>query len=169
MLYGLGSGVTVLNASTPLARPQNLGVAEKLPAADSGPPGATREEALDAHDGGMCCCATCVAAPSAGRCGTRDVDDATSSPIKMSSLEESRCTTIRTIMSSKKSGKNLSQSPYLACQMSDVNSSRVVESTRLILRTRGQPRVSLWRCKNIRTHKGLEWFGPPEHNTLRPL
>jgi hypothetical protein len=31
------------------------------------------------------------------------------------------------------------------------------------------PRISLWTCKNTRTHKCLEWFGPLKHNTLRPL
>ena len=30
------------------------------------------------------------------------------------------------------------------------------------------PRIFLW-SKNTRTHEDLEWFGPPERNTLRPL
>jgi hypothetical protein len=33
-------------------------------------------------------------------------------------------------------------------------------------KNRGQPRVCLMRWMSTRTHKGLEWFGPPEHNTL---
>ena len=28
---------------------------------------------------------------------------------------------------------------------------------------------SIWRHKNTEAHKDLEWFGPPERNTLRPL
>jgi hypothetical protein len=30
----------------------------------------------------------------------------------------------------------------------------------------GQPKVFLMRWTNTRIYKGLEWFGPPEHNTL---
>jgi hypothetical protein len=48
-------------------------------------------------------------------------------------------------------------------------SSRVAECTHLILRTRGLSRVSPRRCENTKTHKDLEWFGPPERNTLCPL
>jgi hypothetical protein len=33
-------------------------------------------------------------------------------------------------------------------------------------KNRGQPRVCLMRWTNTRTHKGLEWFGPPKRNTL---
>lgn len=33
----------------------------------------------------------------------------------------------------------------------------------------GLPCFSLKRCMNTRTHKDLEWFGPPERDTLRSL
>jgi hypothetical protein len=33
----------------------------------------------------------------------------------------------------------------------------------------GLPMGYLWRCKNTRTHRDLELFGPPKRNTLRPL
>jgi hypothetical protein len=49
--------------------------------------------------------------------------------------------------------------PYLVCQMSEEISSRVAECTRLILVKDGfggDTRV-------------LEWFEPPERNTLRPF
>jgi hypothetical protein len=36
-------------------------------------------------------------------------------------------------------------------------------------KNKGLSRVSLWRCKYIGTHKDLEWFRPPERNTLRPI
>lgn len=55
------------------------------------------------------------------------------------------------------------------CVCQKINSNRMVKCARLILRTRGLPRVSLWRCKNIRTRRDLEWFGPTEPNTLHPL
>jgi len=35
--------------------------------------------------------------------------------------------------------------------------------------TRGLARVSPISLKNTMNTKGLEWFGPPERNTLRPL
>ena len=53
------------------------------------------------------------------------------------------------------------------------NHSRVADCTRLILIVGcawGQSRNA--RSRDVRTRKhtaGLEWFGPPERNTLRPL
>jgi hypothetical protein len=33
-------------------------------------------------------------------------------------------------------------------------------------KNKGLPRVRLMRWKTTKTHKDLEWFGPPERNTL---
>jgi hypothetical protein len=65
------------------------------------------------------------------------------------------------------------KSPYLAHQMSEEFSSRVAESTRLILVKDGfggdLRALDRWTDEHRRDTKILEWFGPPERNTLRPL
>jgi hypothetical protein len=59
--------------------------------------------------------------------------------------------------------------PYLARQMSERKSSgRVAESTRPDPKMRRGPRDCLISWNNMRTQE-LEWFGPPECNTLHPL
>jgi hypothetical protein len=70
------------------------------------------------------------AAPGAGRLKARGVEDAASSSIGKSSGMKSWCSTIWTMVSSKKTSKNLMPSPYLACQMSEMKfSGRVAERT----------------------------------------
>jgi hypothetical protein len=57
--------------------------------------------------------------------------------------------------------------------MSEEFSSRVAESTRLILVKDGfggdLGALDRWTDEHRRDTRILEWFGPPERNTLRPL
>jgi hypothetical protein len=63
----------------------------------------------------VCCCATCTAAvPGTGRLGARGVEEAASSSTRKSSKVSARCSTICTIMLSKKTSKNLKPSPLPA-------------------------------------------------------
>jgi hypothetical protein len=79
-----------------------------------------------------CCCAACTAAvPDTGQLGTRGMEEAASSSTRKSSKVLVRCSTICTIMLSKKTSKNLKPSPYLVRQMSERKfSGRVAERTR---------------------------------------
>jgi hypothetical protein len=90
--------------------------------------------ALDALDVcvGVCCCAECTtaAAPGTGRLVAQGVEDTTSSSTGKSSGMKSWCSTMWTMVSSRKTSKNLMPSPYLARQMSERKfSGRVVECT----------------------------------------
>jgi hypothetical protein len=70
--------------------------------------------ALDALDvcAGVCCHAECtVAAPDAGRLVARGVEDATSSSTRTSSGMKSWCSTMWTMVSSRKTSKNLKPGP----------------------------------------------------------
>jgi hypothetical protein len=100
-----------------------------FPAADSAP-GA----ALDALDvcAGVCCRAECIAAaaPGVGRLVARSVEEAAASSTMKSSGMKSWCSTMWTMVSSKKTSKNLKPSPYLARQMSERKfSGRVAKRT----------------------------------------
>jgi hypothetical protein len=69
---------------------------------------------------GVCCRAACtVAAPGTGQLGTNGVEEATSSSTSKSIEVSAWCSTIRTIMQSEETSKNLKPSPYLARQMSE--------------------------------------------------
>jgi hypothetical protein len=57
--------------------------------------------------------------PGTGRLGTCGVEEAASSSTRKSTEISVRCSTICTIMLSKKQAKNLKPSPYLARQMSE--------------------------------------------------
>jgi hypothetical protein len=82
-------------------------------------PGAALDGVRDACVG-VCCRAACTAAaPVIGQSDTRGAEDATSSSTMKSYKVSARCSTICTIMPSKKTSKNLKASPYLACQMSE--------------------------------------------------
>jgi hypothetical protein len=98
-------------------------------AADSAP-GA----ALDALDtcAGVCCRAECIAAaPSVGRLVARGVEEEAASSTMKSSGMKSWCSTMWTMVSSRKTSKNLKPSPYLARQMSERKfSGRVAKRTR---------------------------------------
>jgi hypothetical protein len=91
-------------------------------AADSAP-GA----ALDALDvcTGVCCRAECTAvvAPGAGRLVARGVEEAAASSTTKSSVKKSWCSTMWTMMLSRRTSKNLKPTPYLVCQMSERKSS----------------------------------------------
>jgi hypothetical protein len=80
----------------------------------------------------VCYRAVCTAAVSGtGWLGTCGVEEATSSSTTKSTEVLARCSTICTIMLSKKTSKNLKPSPYLARQMSKRKfSGRVAECTR---------------------------------------
>jgi hypothetical protein len=70
--------------------------------------------ALDALDvcAGVCCRAECTAAtPGAGMLVARGVEDAASSSTRKSSGMKSWCSTMWTMMSSRKTNKNLKPSP----------------------------------------------------------
>jgi hypothetical protein len=91
-------------------------------AADSAPGIAL--DALDVY-AGVCCCAECTAAaPGAGRLEARGVEDAAASSIGKSSGMKSWCSTMWTMVSSRKTSKNLMPSPYLVRQMSERKSPR---------------------------------------------
>jgi hypothetical protein len=60
----------------------------------------------------VCCCAACTAAvPGIGRLGTRGVEEAASFSTRKSTKVSARCSTIFTIMLSKKTSKNLKPKP----------------------------------------------------------
>jgi hypothetical protein len=74
-------------------------------------PGATLDGVRDVC-AVVCCCAACTAAvPGTGRLGTRAVEEAASSSTRKSSEVSARCSTICTIMLSKKTSKILKPSP----------------------------------------------------------
>jgi hypothetical protein len=70
----------------------------------------------------------------------------------------------------RKTSKNLMPTPYLARQMSESKSLSGWRSAPALnpkmRRSLGVSLVSWENGKNTRTHKDLEWFGPPELNTL---
>jgi hypothetical protein len=119
----------------------------------------------------VCCRAACtVAVPGTGQLGTSGVEEAASSSTSKSIEVSARCSTIRTIMLSKETSKNLKPTPYLARQMSERKSPAGWRSAPALnpkmRRGLSVLLVLLENGKNTRTHKGLEWFGPPERNTL---
>jgi hypothetical protein len=80
----------------------------------------------------VCCCATCTAAvPGTGRLGTRGMEEAASSSTRKSSEVSARCSTICTIILSKKTSKNLKPSPLPGVpNVREEFSGRVAECTR---------------------------------------
>jgi hypothetical protein len=73
-------------------------------------PGAALD-ALDVYAGVCCRAERTTAAPGAGRLEARGVEDAASSSIRNSSGMKSWCSTISTMVSSRKTSKNLMLSP----------------------------------------------------------
>jgi hypothetical protein len=78
---------------------------------------------------------------------------------------------IRTIMLSEETSKNFKPGPYLARQMAEGKISPAGWRIALALNPKMRRGLSVlpvmrdgWT--NTRTRKGLEWFGPPERNTL---
>jgi hypothetical protein len=81
----------------------------------------------------MCCRAECttVAAPGAGRLMARGVEEAVASYTTKSSGKKSWCSTMWTMVSSRRTSKNLKHIPYLGRQMSERKFfDRVAERTR---------------------------------------
>jgi hypothetical protein len=80
----------------------------------------------------VCCCAACTTVvPGTGRLGTCGMEEATSSSTRKSSKVSARCSTICTIMLSKKTSKNLKPRPLPgAPNVGEEISDRVVECTR---------------------------------------
>jgi hypothetical protein len=78
-----------------------------------------------------CCRAACTAAvPGTGRLGTCGVEEASSSSTRKSTKVSARCSTICTIMLSKKTSKNLKPSPLPgAPNVGEEISGRVAECT----------------------------------------
>jgi hypothetical protein len=94
-------------------------------------PGAALDGICDVCVVVRCCVACTTTVPGTGRLGTCGVEEAASSSTRRSTEVSARCSTICTIMLSKKTSKNLKPSPYLARQMSERKfSSRVEECTR---------------------------------------
>jgi hypothetical protein len=84
--------------------------------------------ALDVLDvcAGVCCHAECTVATTtgAGRLVARGVEEAAASSTMKSSGKKSWCLMMWTMASSRRTSKNLKpKAPYLACQMSERNSS----------------------------------------------
>jgi hypothetical protein len=79
----------------------------------------------------VCCCAACTAAvPGTGRLGTRGVEEAASSSTRKSSKVSAQCSTICTIMLSKKTSKNLKPRPLPGTpNVREEISGRVAECT----------------------------------------
>jgi hypothetical protein len=114
----------------------------------------------------------CTAAvPESGRSGTRGAEDATSFSIAKSSEVSARCSMIRTIMLSEKTSKNLKPRPLPgAPNVGEENSPagwriapalnpKEMRGLSVLLTTR-------LADQHTRARKVLEWFGPPERNTL---
>jgi hypothetical protein len=94
-------------------------------------PGAALDEVRDVY-AVICCCAACiVAVPGTGQLGTHGVEEAASSSTRKFSEVSARCSTICTIMLSKKTSKNLKPSPLPgAPNVGEEISGRVAECTR---------------------------------------
>jgi hypothetical protein len=88
-------------------------------AVESAPAGATPDGVRDACAGVCCRAGRTAAAPSVGRPELCGVEDVASSSMGKSSEVSSRCSVIWTIVSNRKTSKNLMPSPYLARQMSE--------------------------------------------------
>jgi hypothetical protein len=99
------------------------------------------------------------------------VEEAASPSTAKSTEVSARCSMICTIMLGQgKQAKNLMLSPYLAHQMSESKSLAGWRSAPALnpkmRRGLGVLLVSWKSGENTRTYKDLEWFGPPERNTL---
>jgi hypothetical protein len=139
-------------------------------AIESAPAGASSDGVRDACTGVRRRAGRTAPAPSVGWRELCGVEDAASSSMGKSSEVSPRCSAIRTIVLNRKTSKNLMPSPYPARQMSESKSPAGWRSA-LALNPKMRMGLSVllvsWKSgKNTRTHKDLEWFGPPERNTL---
>jgi hypothetical protein len=124
-------------------------------------PGVALDEVRDVC-AAVCCRAACtVAAPGTGRLGISGVEEAASSSTSKSIEVSAQCSTIRTIMLSEETSKNLKhRAPYLARQMSERKSPAGWRSAPALnpkMRRGLSILLVSWKNgKNTRTHKDLE-------------
>jgi hypothetical protein len=121
---------------------------------------------------GVCCCTACTTTiPESGRSGTRGAEDANSCSITKASEVSARCSMIRTIMLSEKTSKNSKPSPL----PSTPNVGEEISPAGLRIapalnpkERRGLSVLLAMRLvdQHTRAREGLEWFRPPERNTL---
>jgi hypothetical protein len=121
---------------------------------------------------GVCCCTTCITAVlESGRSGTRGAEDATSCSITKSSKVSARCSMIRTIMPSEKRSKNSKPSPLPGMPNVGEKISPAEWQIAPALNPKERRGLSVLLAtrlvdQRMRAREGLEWFGPPERNTL---
>jgi hypothetical protein len=99
------------------------------------------------------------------------VEEVASPSTAKSTKVSARCSMICTIMLGQgKQAKTKCLGPYLARQMSESKSPTWWRSAPTLnpkMRRGLSVLLVSWKSgKNTRTHKDLEWFGPPERNTL---
>jgi hypothetical protein len=121
---------------------------------------------------GVCCCTACTAAlPESRRSGTRGTEDATSYSITKSSEVLVRCSMIRTIMPSEKTSKNSKPRPLPGAPNVGEEISPAGWRIAPALNPKERRGLSVLLAMRLvdphtRAREGLEWFGPPERNTL---
>jgi hypothetical protein len=133
--------------------------------------GAALDGVREACAGVRCCTACTVAVPDSGWSGTRGAEDATSCSITKSSEVSAWCLMIRTIMLSEETSKNFKPSPLPGAP--NVGGENLSGRWRIAptldpKKRRGLSVLLATRLVDQHTgaHEGLEWFGPPERNTL---
>jgi hypothetical protein len=118
------------------------------------------------------CCTACTAAvPELGRSGTRGMEDATSCSITKSSEVSAWCSMIHTIILSEETSKNLKPGPLPGAPNVGEEISPVGWRIAPALNPKERRGLSVLLATRLvdqhtRAHEGLEWFGPPERNTL---
>jgi hypothetical protein len=106
-----------------------------------------------------------------GRSGTCGIEDATSCSIAKSSEVSARCSMICIIMLSKKTSKNLKPSPLPGVPNAGEEISPAGWWIAPALNPKKRRGLSVFLVARLvdqhtGARKGLEWFGPPERNTL---
>jgi hypothetical protein len=109
--------------------------------------------------------------PDTGRLGTCGVEETTSSSTRKSVEVSAWCSTICTIMLREKTIKNLMPSPPTWRANCRRGNSPAGWRSALALNPKMRKGLKRFAClakrsPNTRTCKDLEWFGPPERNTL---
>jgi hypothetical protein len=109
--------------------------------------------------------------PRVGWLGARGTEAATSCSITKSSEVSAWCSMIRTIMLSEKTSKNLKPSPLPSAPNVGEEISPAGWRIAPALNPEERRGLSVLLATRLvdqhtRAHEGLEWFGPPERNTL---
>jgi hypothetical protein len=133
--------------------------------------GAALDGVWDACAGVRCYMACTAAVPESGRSSARGAEEATSCSITKSSEVSAWCSMIRTIMLSEKTSKNLKPSPLPGAPNvgEEISPTGWRIAPALNPEERRGPSVLLAMRlvdQHTRAHEGLEWFRPPERNTL---